>query len=146
VNDEEPSKKVKHEDTNFFYLLALPGPIEDNDDMWLINGGTFRDMIGDCVNISSMREKRISHRVELGDNNSYAIKGIWKVSIELESCNNVHLSNFLYVPSLKKNLVSISCLEDKGDKITFVDGKVLVWPNGSSINDEIFIGISDGRL
>ena len=62
----------------------------------------------------------------------------------MESCNNVHLSNALYVSGLKKNLVSISCLEDKGDKITFVDGKVLVWPKGSSIDDARVIGIRDG--
>jgi hypothetical protein len=146
VNDEEPSKKVKHEDTNFFYFSALAGSIEDNDDMWLIDSGASRHMTGDHVNLSSMREKRISHRVELGDNNSYAVKGIGKASIELESGNNVHLSNVLYVPGLKKNLVSISCLEDKGDIIAFVDGKVLVWPKGSSIDDARVIGIHDGRL
>ena len=73
--------------------------------------------------------------MEHGDNHSYAIKGIGKASIELESGNNVHLSNVLYVPGLKKNLVSISCLEDKEDRIAFVDGKVLVWPKGSSIDN-----------
>jgi hypothetical protein len=62
--------------------------------------------------------------VEFGDNNSYAIKGLGKASIKMESGNNVHLNNVLYVPGLKKNLVSISCLEDKGDRIAFVDGKV----------------------
>jgi hypothetical protein len=66
----------------------------------------------------------ISQRVELGDNNSYVVKGIVKASIELELGNNIHLNNVLYVPGLKKNFVSISCLEDKGDRITFVDGKV----------------------
>ena len=33
----------------------------------------------------------------------------------------------LYVPSLKKNLVSISAMEDKGFKVAFIDGKVCVW-------------------
>ena len=32
----------------------------------------------------------------------------------------------LYVPNLKKNLVSISAMEDKGLKVAFVDGKVHV--------------------
>jgi len=41
--------------------------------------------------------------------------------------NNVHLNNVLYVPGLKNNLVSFSFLEDKGDKISFVDGKFIVW-------------------
>ena len=33
----------------------------------------------------------------------------------------------LYVPDLKKNLVSISTMEDKGFKVAFVDGKILIW-------------------
>ena len=33
----------------------------------------------------------------------------------------------LYVPNLKKNLVSISAMEDKGFKVAFVDRKVLIW-------------------
>ena len=33
----------------------------------------------------------------------------------------------LYVLDLKKNLVSISAMEDKEFKVAFVDGKVLVW-------------------
>jgi hypothetical protein len=62
---------------------------------------------GDRKKLSSMNKKEISHRMELGDKNSYAVKGIEKASIELESSNNVHLSNVLNVPGLKKNLVSI---------------------------------------
>ena len=36
-----------------------------------------------------------------------------------------------YVPDLKKNLVSISVMEDKGFKVTFIDGKVRVWQRNS---------------
>ena len=67
-------------------------------------------------------------------------------TIELESGNNVHLSNVLYVPGLKKNLVSISCLEDKGDRISFFDRKVLVWSKDSKIEDARVVGIREGRL
>ena len=33
----------------------------------------------------------------------------------------------LYVLDLKKNMVSIFAMEDKGLKVTFIDGKVHVW-------------------
>jgi hypothetical protein len=84
--------------------------------------------------------------VELGDNNSYAVKGLGKASIKMESGNNVHLNNVLYVPGLKKNLVSISFLEDKGDRITFLDGKFLVWSKYSKIEDARVIEFREGRL
>jgi hypothetical protein len=60
--------------------------------------------------------------------------------------NNVHLSNVLYVPGLEKNLVSISCLEDKGNIIDFVDGKVLSWSRDSNIENARVIGTHEGRL
>jgi len=69
-----------------------------------------------------------------------------KTSIELESGQNVHLTNILYLLGLKNNLVSISCLEDKGDRVAFVDRKVLVWPKGFSIDYARVIGIHEGRL
>jgi hypothetical protein len=52
--------------------------------MWLIDSGASRHMTGERVNLSSMMEKRTSHRVELGDNNSYAVKGIGQASIKIE--------------------------------------------------------------
>jgi predicted aspartyl protease len=144
ANDEEPSKKTKHDEADFFYYSALTGAIED--DMWLIDSGASRHMTGDRKNFSSMKEKETPHKVELGDNNSYAVKGIGQATIKMESCNSIHLSNVLYVPGLKKNLVSISCLEEKGDRVAFVDGKVLVWSKDSKIENTRVIGTREGRL
>lgn len=66
--------------------------------------------------------------------------------MELESGVSIRLNNILYVPGLKKNILSISCLEDRGDRDVFVDGKVLVWGEGSSINEARVIGIREGTL
>jgi hypothetical protein len=103
-------------------------------------------MTRDQVKISSLNEKKTSHKVELGDKNTYAVKGIGQASIKLELGNNVHLSNVLYVPGLEKNLVSISCLEDKGNIIVFVDGEVLAWSRDSSIENARVIGTREGIL
>ena len=42
------------------------------------------------------------------------------------------------VPDLKKNLVSISAMEDKGYKVTFSDGKVHIWKN--NVKDAFSLG------
>jgi len=39
----------------------------------------------------------------------------------------MHLQDVLYAPDLKKTLVSILVMEDKGFKVAFIDGKVRVW-------------------
>jgi len=55
------------------------------------------------------------------------MKGVGNVSLKLNQGNTIHLQNVLYVPDFKKNLVSISAMEDKGYKVAFNDGKVRVW-------------------
>lgn len=46
------------------------------------------------------------------------------LTLQLNQDNTIHLQEVLYVPDLKKNLVSILIMEDKGFK---VNGKVRVW-------------------
>jgi hypothetical protein len=42
--------------------------------MWLIDSGASRHMKGDRNNFSNMKENKTPHKVDLGDNNSYAFK------------------------------------------------------------------------
>jgi hypothetical protein len=52
----------------------------------------------------------------------------------------------LYVPGLKKNLISISVMEDKGFTIMFKKGKVLICPEGASPDTRVSIGVREGNL
>ena len=126
------------------HYSALMGTLED--DMWIIDSGASRDMTGDQARLSNLNEKKTSYKVEIGDKNTYPVEGIGQASVKLKTSNNVHLSNVLYVPGLEKNIVSISCLEDKGNKIAFVDGKVLSWSRDSIIENARVIGTHEGRL
>ena len=56
------------------------------------------------------------------------------------------VSEFLYVPGLRKNLISMSTIEDKGYEVTFRGGQVIMYPKGSSIESGKVIGIRRGRL
>jgi hypothetical protein len=132
------------ETISLLHYSTLTGTIED--DMWIINSGASRHMMGDQARISNLNEKKTSCKVELGDKSTYLVEGFGQASVKLKTCNNVHLSNVLYVPGLEKNLVSISCLEDKGNIIAFVDGKVLSWHKDSSIENARVIGSHEGNL
>ena len=50
------------------------------------------------------------------------------------------MKDVLYVPVLKNNLLSISALDAKGMRVAFVDGQVLMWPKGKTIDDAKIIG------
>jgi hypothetical protein len=74
------------------------------------------------------------------------MEGFGQAAIKMKTCNYVHLSNVLYVLGLENNLVSISFLEDKGNRIAFVDGKVLSWHKESSIENARVIESHEGNL
>jgi hypothetical protein len=133
-----------NEKTSHLYYSTLTGMLED--DMWIIDSGASRHMTGDQARLSNLNEKKTLYKVELGDKSTYPVEGIVQASVKLKTGNNVHLSNVLYVPGLEKNLVSIYCLEDKGNIIAFVDGKVLSWPRDSSIENARVIGTRERNL
>jgi hypothetical protein len=52
---------------------------------------------------------------------------------KLNSGNSMKMKDILYVPGLTKNLLSISALENKGFRVSFIDGEVLMWAKGKTI-------------
>jgi hypothetical protein len=69
--------------------------------------------------------------IELGDSGKYQAKGSGILKFERESGKPLYLRDVLYVPELKKNLVSVSVLEDKGYEVLFRQGKVFIKPPNS---------------
>jgi hypothetical protein len=138
------STKDMSEMINLLHYSTLTGTIED--DMWIIDSGASRHMTGDQARLSNLNEKKTSYKVDLGDKTTYPVEGFGQASIKMKTCNYVHLRNVLYVPGLENNLVSISCLEDRGNRIDFVDGKVLSWHKYSSIENARVIESREGNL
>ena len=56
------------------------------------------------------------------------------------------MKDFLFVPGLKKNLLSISALDEKGIRVVFIDVQVLMWPKGKTIDNAVVIGEQEGGL
>jgi hypothetical protein len=66
-------------------------------------------MTGNKGVLANFKEK-FSAQIELGDNASYAIEGLGSTSFQLESRGELHIEEILYVPGLKKNLISVAVL------------------------------------
>ena len=93
-----------------------------------------------------MSEHESPHKVKLGDDYQYPIKGSGEASYKLDSVKSLKMKDVLYVPGLKNNLLSISALDAKGMRVAIVDGQILMWPKGKTIDDATMIGGEDEGL
>jgi hypothetical protein len=93
--------------------------VPTNSDIWLIDGGASKHMTGYIEHLTDLVEKESHLHVVLGDNVRYIVKGVGSSSFQLDFDIPLQLSEVLYVPGMKRNLVSISSLEDKGYKVIF---------------------------
>ena len=69
-----------------------------------------------------LSEHESPHKVKLGDDYQYPIKGSGESSYKLDSGKSMKMRDVLFVPTLKKNLLSISALDAKGMRVAFIDG------------------------
>jgi hypothetical protein len=84
--------------------------------------------------------------VVFGDESMVKAVGSGTISFQRESQPPLLVRDVLYVPGLKKNLILVSTIEDKGYELVFHDGHVLMYPNGSNITSAKVIGIRHGKL
>jgi len=93
-------------------LATLTGSL-NNDNAWIIDRGASKHMTWESKQLHTLSKEPSSHAMELGDNKSYVVKDLGSTSLKLENGAKLCLNNILYVLGLKKNLLSISFLEDK---------------------------------
>jgi hypothetical protein len=65
---------------------------------------------------------------------------------KIDSGTPLKMKDVLYVPGLTKNFLSISYLDKKGFRVSFIDGEILTWHKGKTIEDAIFIGTEERVL
>jgi hypothetical protein len=115
-------------------------------DVWYIDSGASSHMTGHKHYFNSLSEKEFGFEILLGDDYAYHPKGFETIKFEWESSKPLHLSGVLYVPELKKNLVSVSALEEKGYQVSFKDRRAYIKPRGLSEGFEQVIGVRKDKL
>eukprot|EP00253_Pinus_taeda_P035315 PITA_35315 len=111
--------------------------------VWYLDSGASFHMLGDKNLFSTLEEKDLKARIEMGDDGKYCVSGRGTVMFQRENGSPLTLSNVMYVPGLKKNLVSIDMLEDKGYGVVFSLGKVFLRHIGIRQTKQIGIRIKN---
>ena len=96
------------------------GTITHGSKDWLIDSGASKNMTRFKECFEELSEHNSPHKVKLGDDYQYPIKGSGESSYNLDSGKSMKMKDVLFVPGLKKNLLSISALDAKGMRVAFV--------------------------
>ena len=96
--------------------------------------------------LSYFKTKSFAEHVELGDEKCYKIEGVGSISFRLESGARLHIDEVLYELGLKKNLLSVATLEEKGYWVIFKDKKEILWAKVSHLSTTEPIRTCSGGL
>ncbi|XP_028077781.1 uncharacterized protein LOC114279696 [Camellia sinensis] len=66
----------------------------------------------------------------MGNNNYCDVIGIGTIKIMILGQKNLYLIDVLYSPTMRRNLISVSCLDEKGFEVHFHSGIVSVGRHG----------------
>ena len=91
--------------------------------VWYLESGASFHMTGDKEIFSHLEEKDLQMHIEMGDDGRYSVTNIGTITCERELGKPFLLKDVMHVPGLKKNLVSVAMLEERGYDVVFSDGK-----------------------
>ena len=76
---------IENEDSTEDYVLisTITGNITRGSDTWIIDSGAAKHMTRHKDSLSCLTQKDYSHKVELGDDYQYPIKGMGEASYKL---------------------------------------------------------------
>ena len=89
------------------------------------SGASFH-MTGDKELFSDLEEKDLHMHIEMGNDGWYSATKISTITFQRELGKPFQLKDVMHAPSLKKNLVSVAMLEDRGYDVVFSDGKTFL--------------------
>ena len=73
---EEEAKRDEESSEEYVLISALTGSISPRNDTWLVDGGASKHMAGYKDSLSCLVQRESPHKVMLGDDSQYHIKGI----------------------------------------------------------------------
>eukprot|EP00253_Pinus_taeda_P020605 PITA_20605 len=94
--------------------------------VWYLESGASFHMTSDKNLFSALEEKDLKMCIEMGDDRRYNVSRVGTVAFQREHGAPLTLTDVMYVPELKKNLVSVAMMEEKGYDVVFSKGKAFL--------------------
>ncbi|KAL6332497.1 hypothetical protein AAG906_008528 [Vitis piasezkii] len=125
-NEKKPERKGKAGQANmakfesFVVVILESNVVMDSKDWWIDSGATRH-----IFKIES------GEKLYMGNASSSMIEGKGDVVLNLTSGKKLTLMDILFVPEIRKNLVSASFLSEKGSKLVFESDKLVLTKGGT---------------
>ncbi|MCO5597177.1 hypothetical protein L7F22_051253 [Adiantum nelumboides] len=94
--------------------------------IWYFDSGASRHITSRKDLFCSLDVAPAGKKVTCANNASYPIKGVGKILITISDGSDLCLPDVLYVPGIKKNLLSVSSLAKNGLRVIFEDDRCIV--------------------
>jgi hypothetical protein len=120
--------------------------VEYSPDIWYIDSGASSHITNVRENFTDLRDTEVRIDISLGDNRIVTVARVGTVSFRREGLPPISFIDVLFVPGMKKNLISVSTLQDRGLEVLFRGTEVLIYPRGDSIDSGQVIGAREGDL
>jgi len=146
MNQKKIRKVLMGKRKEYYLFSSLSSSISMGPKIWLVDSGASKHMTWYKEILSYIETKSFAEQVKLRDEKCYKIEGVGSISFKLESRARVHVDEVLYVPRLKKNILSVATLEYKGYWVILKDRKALLWDKGSHVSIAKPIGTCSGGL
>jgi hypothetical protein len=120
--------------------------VETAPSIWYIDSGASSHMTRIREHFSDLRDNEVRIEISLGDDRVVRVAGVGTVAFQRDGMPPISFTDVLYVPGMKKNLILVSTLQDRGLEVTFRGTEVLIHPRGSSLASRHVIGVRKGKL
>jgi hypothetical protein len=97
--------------------------------MWWIDSGATVHVTNSLHGFLGMRTTRGERNLKVADGRKVKVEAIGTLPLVLHGGFTLILNNVLYVPSLQRNLISVSLLEDDGYECLFGNNKCTIMFN-----------------
>lgn len=125
-NDEAHVAQEEGSDSNEVMLMVTNGSDPVNSESWYLDTGCSNHMTGHKDWLIDF-DSRVKSKVKFADNSTIAAEGIGKIVIKRKNGEPAYVTDVLYVPSMKTNLLSLGQLLENGFSMTMQNNYIEVF-------------------
>jgi hypothetical protein len=105
--------------------------VESTPKIWYIDIGASSHMTGVRENFFDLRDPEFNMDISLDDDTIVRVVGHGTITFQREGLSTISFRDVLYVPGLKKNMISVSTLQYRGLEVSFRGKEVFIHSKGS---------------